>query len=443
MKKTIPRLTLIGLTYFGLGCATAKAAPDCTSAKQPDASPFSLTVGGELRLRGEGWSNFNFDKNQNAVFGLSQLKLHTDIHTGDYLRFYLEGISALSTPRNLPGGQRSIDVDSIDLQNAYLDFKYPFGTPEQENFIQLRPGRQEINLGNQRLVSALAWVNTQRTFDGIRITRNWHGMKWDGIYAQVVKVSPWALNASSPKNNLYGLYGTMSPFDEVTADMYWLGVHNDQAVFQKVTGQEDRQTLGTRWVAKGPWDLDAEFEGAWQFGRFAQQWINAGFGSLDVNYKPQAIATWGQPQLNLGLNYASGDQSATDQNLNTFNQLYPLAHAYYSINDVLGRQNASSIHLGLAFTPLEKLKLKLKLHQFFRSSSQDDLYTVSGSLFRASQNNDQLNIGLAFDGILSYALSANLSTELGYSQFIPGAFIAETGTAETLHFVYLSSTYHF
>ena len=75
-----------------------------------DDGNFWMSFGGQIRFRFEGWNNFNFDKEFDDTFFLTRLRLHTDIHTGKYLRFFAEMKSAFSTDRDLPGGRRTLDV---------------------------------------------------------------------------------------------------------------------------------------------------------------------------------------------------------------------------------------------------------------------------------------------------------------------------------------------
>ncbi|MFQ5445246.1 MAG: alginate export family protein, partial [Nitrospinales bacterium] len=77
---------------------------------------------------------------------------------------FVEGKSALSEGRDLPGGRRTIDVDTIALQQAFIDFR--FHLPRQTT-LTLRPGRQALGFGKERLVSILPWGNTLRAWDGI------------------------------------------------------------------------------------------------------------------------------------------------------------------------------------------------------------------------------------------------------------------------------------
>src|SRR5690242_2311358 len=88
-----------------------------------------VSFGGQLRERVEGWDQFNFGAPAGAAhndsFLLSRLFLHTDLHLGEHVRFFIQEKSAFSTHRDLLGGRRTQDADELDLQNAFLDLSLP------------------------------------------------------------------------------------------------------------------------------------------------------------------------------------------------------------------------------------------------------------------------------------------------------------------------------
>jgi len=56
-------------------------------------------------------------------------------------------------------------ADNLDLHQGYLELG--FGEDGQ---ITAKVGRQETNLGGQRLVGAVGWTPQGRSFDGVRVT---------------------------------------------------------------------------------------------------------------------------------------------------------------------------------------------------------------------------------------------------------------------------------
>ena len=115
-----------------------------------------VSFGGSTRLRMESWSNFTFGdtSESNDVFVLWRALLHADFHIGENVRAFIQGKIAQSSSRSLPGGRRVLDVDSIDLEQAFVDFTFPFG---EDVSLKVRGPRQAFSFGKQRLVSPLSW----------------------------------------------------------------------------------------------------------------------------------------------------------------------------------------------------------------------------------------------------------------------------------------------
>lgn len=419
-----------------------------------------LSFGSQLRLRGEGWSNFGFastannkegDPSRDGAFGIGWLRTHADLHLWDYFRFYAEVKNSLATPRNLPGGVRSIDMDSFNIQNLFIDLKMPFGSG---NYVLLRPGRQEIDLGKQRLISSLPWVNSRRTFDGVSAIGKVGPFKSHAFYAQLVagdnlKTDPFGLqlntsnllNSNSANTFIYGLYNNKK-FKGLglDSDLYWLGIHKDKTKFGSNEGAEDRQTIGARLGGKLPMNLDYDLEGGYQFGQFSDQSISAFFVASQLGHKFNVPTN---PRLYVGFDYASGDTDPNDKTLGTFNQYLPLAHAYHGFADAFGRSNIIDFSGGLSLKPFKPLLIKLDAHYLMRASATDAMYGVTGAASRAGDAGSTLPLGIEFDLTAKYKLGRHSALQFGLSHLIPGSFIGESGQSNGITFAYLQSIYTF
>ncbi len=126
-----------------------------------------LDLGGEYRtryhhennLRGQGLTG------QDDQFWLTRLRLFANYRMTKNVRLYGEYLYADSGGETLT--PRLIEENRGEAQNLFAEV----------NLIEVddwrassRVGRQELLLGDQRLVAPLDWANTRRTFDGIRTT---------------------------------------------------------------------------------------------------------------------------------------------------------------------------------------------------------------------------------------------------------------------------------
>ena len=57
------------------------------------------------------------------------------------------------------------DVNHTDMLNLFADVKM---ATIKDGPAYIRVGRQELLYGSQRLISTLDWVNTRRTFQGVK-----------------------------------------------------------------------------------------------------------------------------------------------------------------------------------------------------------------------------------------------------------------------------------
>ncbi len=399
-----------------------------------------LSIGGQARGRLESWSNFGFGGagSRDDTFGLLRLRFHGDLIAGRHFRFFAEGKSALATSRDLPGGLRTLDVDTIALQNAFLDFSVPF----QEGSFTVRTGRQELQFGKQRLVSPLDWANTRRTFDGFRGILKQGNWRVDGFWTRFVRTQKYSFNQNDSGSDLFGLYAIGKLPAKLAVDFYWLGLDRNQNVWGGVSGEELRHSIGARLdgpISDTP--LDFDLETAYQFGDHASRDIRAFMFASQMGYRLSDLP--GAPRLTFGFDYASGDEDPLDARVNTFNQLFPLAHAYFGFIDIVGRQNIIALTPGLSLKPLNPLTLRFDLHFFWRADLNDAFYHAGGGIVRPGNPLLSRRLGSEMDWTLQYRMNRHTVVTGGYSHFFPGPFIKESGPAEGIHFAYMMIQYTF
>jgi hypothetical protein len=229
-------------------------------------------------------------------------------------------------------------------------------------------------------------------------------------------------------------------------DTYLLYLDKFAATFAQGTGIEERWTAGARLYAT-PKPFDFDVEGAIQFGEFGDGDIFAYMIAAEVGYTLTETAL--TPRLYLGFDLASGDDDPNDGDLETFNQLFPLGHAYFGYIDVIGRQNIIDLHPGVELTFLEnksyakKLSLRSDYHVFWRQSDDDALYGVQGQIQRADGGSDERFVGSEVDLLLNWQVDRHLAAYLGYSHFFAGDFIEDTGPGEDIDFLYAAVLYTF
>jgi hypothetical protein len=400
------------------------------------------SFGGQLRYRFESFENFGFIPANDDEYSLLRARFHTDLHVGEQVRIFVEIKSAIANSRDLPGGRRALDVDSIDLQNAFVDWVLPTGDDVD---LTLRAGRQELLFGKQRLISPLDWANTRRTWDGVSAIAKIDQWTITPFYTQYAPVQKYDFNSADAQTVFYGIYADgQFPDTPFKLDLYFLGLDlDDPQAYNGTTGSEERYTLGARIhgkIADTAWDYDVE--AAYQFGEVGSADVQAYMLGSEVGFKLAEAPT--PARLFVGLDVASGDDSAGGD-VETFNQLFPLGHAYLGFIDAIGRQNIIDVSLGISVSPIEKLTVILAGHQFWRHDTSDAVYNASGGVLRAGGLSNEREVGTEIDLLIKYAFDSHLMLIGGYSHFFAGDFIDEATPAasDDIDFFYFSAQYTF
>jgi Alginate export len=409
--------------------------------KLNDSGSAWVSFGGRGEARFESWNNFNFGAppaaNHNDTFVLSRLLVHGDLHLGERFRLYAEGKTAQSTDRDLVGGRRTLDMDTLDLQQLFVDVVIPTG---DDSKLVLRPGRQMLLYGAQRIVSPLPWGNTLRTWDGA--TAAWISGPWTvtGLFTAFVPVDKTDFNQRDDDELLYGVYARRAAAKTEGLELYALGSTRENVTFNGTTGDSDRYTFGLRdWGPIGK-VFDYEFEGALQYGEVGSHNVQAGFASAELGWKPDGAA-W-SPRYFLGLDYATGDDS-TGGSVQTFDQLYPLGHAYFGFIDAIGRQNVAATTLGGTWKPAPKTGLRLTGQSFWLADTNDAIYNAGGGITRAPGSFDHNHIGYEVDLLATQSFGLHLEGYTGYSHFFAGQALSDSGPDDDVDFFYLGLKYTF
>ncbi len=407
------------------------------------------SLGGSLRFRYEAWDNFNFGAPPGVThddgFLLTRLRAHADVHVGEDFRAFVEFKGAYCGDRRLVGGRRTLDSDTADLQQAFVDIRLKH---DEDWSITLRPGRQMLSFGKERLISPLAWSNTLRTWDGVSAVIEGKDITITGFFTWFAPVQRYSFNDGDLDFQLYGAYLTGKWGDSggeapwlTGYDLYLIGVSNDEITFNGTSGHEDRVTLGVRvWGNLGDSPFDYDMEAAWQLGEVGSGDVNAYMLGAELGYS-LAETAW-NPRLHLGLDIASGDHK-NGGDVQTFNQLFPLGHAYLGYIDTIGRQNILDLSAGATCTPVEKLKTKATWHQFWLMDDNDALYNAGGGVVRPGGATGSTSVGSELDITVEYPVDAHLKLLFGYSHFFDGSVLEQSGTHDDIDFAYAQAEYTF
>jgi len=408
-----------------LACALLAIAPPPAALRAQESG---VRFGGEVRVRHElerPVTTGSFDQ-----FTLLRTRLGV-------LAALTEGARALiqfQDSRVFGEESNTFDAaaDVLDLHQGYLELV----RPALGRQVTLRAGRQEMILGNERLVGAVGWSNTGRSFDGARLdVAAPEGGTSFGLFAATVAERGERFGGAVEDNDhlFAGLTAAGGPLEA------WV-LHDRAATYRSFTGV-DRTTLGARADVALGGAFNAWLEGAYQAGNQVQgvaldQDIGAWFAGGRLGWDAAAGALAG---LAAGVDYLSGDDDPLDERYGAFNTLYATNHKWYGYLDLFVDPAARTADRGLIDAVASgrlgivgEHTLQVDVHRFWTAAEQ------SGAEARA--------LGWELDLTLPVPLGPTHGLLLGYSAFRNGAAAPLAGLGdrgETWHFGYLQATVAF
>ena len=327
-------------------------------------------------------------------------------------------------------------MDTFEVQQAFLDYTIDLG---DSSSITLRPGRQELLFGKQRIVSPLPWGNTLRHWQGVSTIIDVQDWNINAFYTEFLPVDKTQPNTTQDIE-FWGAYAT-TPLASgaLTFDAYGLNLRRPGASFNGTFGVEDRWTLGARLGGQPTGgNLDFDVESAYQLGQVGEQDISAYMLASELGYRFASVA-W-KPRVWVGADIASGDDGAGGK-LGTFNQLFPLGHAYLGYADMVGRQNSVDLSVGLALSLRTNLSLAVSMHSFRLENESDAFYSAGGGVVVPGGTSDSKDLGEELDLTLKFNAQRHASLLVGYSHFYAGEVLADAGSKNDIDFVYVSLQY--
>jgi Alginate export len=391
-----------------------------------------VTVGAELRLRYEGFENNTWGQEPAPDDGYLWYRALpvVDLHLGPHVRLFGQLIAAWAEGKE--PAPSPVDETGVDLLQGFADVTLPLGHANAS--FTLRPGRQMLSYGSERLIGIRYGPNVLRTFDGVKGFLQAGGWRVDGFYARPVAPRRGAFDDEADDSiSVWSLYATRGlPIGQGTGlDLYYIGYHNDAAAFNQGMGRERRHTVGARLFGQVQgWDWDGE--AIYQFGEFADGHIGAWSVASSTGYTFANAPL--KPRLGLKANIISGDNNLDGRDLQTFNPLFPKGK-YFGELALLGPQNLISLHSTVDLQLGGGWSFNGAVVLYWRESTGDGIYDIGGNLIRGDGGSDARFIGTQAEVVLTYEHSRNLDAMLSYSQFYAGTYIKDTGPSKTVHFV--------
>ena len=324
------------------------------------------------------------------------------------------------------GNAAAAPAEALELHQGYVELSAPWRGVRAA----ARVGRQEIALGNERLVGAVGWSNVGRSFDGARILLAPEGAKpgaerWTAsAFAATIeergpRFGPGGAAVNAPDHAVAGLFAARALAAGAAVEA--TALYDAGGRYRGYT-DANRATLDLRLRAPRLLGLSAELEGALQAGRQRD-------AADTANVRAQDVRAWlvgarlGTPTVPtrraaaaVGVDVLSGDATPHDGRYGAFSTAYATNHPFYGLMDVIGDPAATTRERGLvdalataSVTLTRALALRGELHRFALAAG------------------DGRDLGWEGDVTLPLRLTPAAGMELGYSAFRSGRDAAAVG----------------
>ena len=395
-----------------------------------------LSLGIELRLRYESYQDNQWGQGPQDSGGYlwARVMPYADLHIGEGFRAFGQLIAAFEWWDD--AGIRPPDEDRLDVLQAFFEVQIPIGQGET---LTVRPGRQIMRYGSERLLGTRYRANVPLPFDaalGAFDTR-------PVARRRVLRAGPSRSTAASgtirpTRRRRCGPFTRHRLLPSIGKgagiDAYYIGYSDEGARFAQGPGEELRHSLGVRLFGEKhhfDWDVEA----CYQFGRYE---MSGGDGVISAfSVKSNIGYTFDRPlrpRLGLKVNVISGDDDPGDPDLQTFNSLFP-QRKYFGEMGLLGPYNLIDVHPSLRLQLTKKTTVDLASVLYWRYSTNDGIYNTGGNVVRPGFNSDARYRRDAIGSGLTYKFSRELEVSATYELFLPGPFIEDSGPDEVVHFV--------
>lgn len=407
------------------------------------AQEIKFNLSGSYRMRGEIQNDYSIKKYATGVlddFVLSRLRADFDLRLFEKLNIHLQVQDAralgFSIPdEQLPGNNPVRDYMDINQLNISYD----------NDLIKFKIGRQQLSYRDSRVFGPGNWGNKGRyVWDAGVLTLNTEYVKSDFIVGRYVFHDPdiWPnkfLNDQVP--TAYALYNTVKklPFD---LDVFYVLKKDDRGITKGESGLGNLTSHSIGFWLNGNYNLWQYCTMlAEQFGEYGSDKINSLglFLSLGYNFE----ISW-KPNIELQYTYGSGDKNPSDGKNNTFDGIFGGADSkLYGWMNMFFWKNLTEYRVNFTLNPEEDFSLRAEYHYFTLSEAKDAWYFPGNAQRRDKKGKSGTELGHEIDFSTKKKLFTFLEVQAGYSFFIPGEFVKNTGDSPFADWYFLEATFYF
>lgn len=399
---------------------------------------WSLTLSGEFRLRPEGLRIRETAARPGTIdnYLLQRYIVGADLRFGRRARFYTDVQSGIIN--GVLRSPRPTDRNQLDVHQAFLEVRQPVRENDQMTFIV---GRQELEIGSSRLISASPGLNVKRSFDGVTFGYRTPTWRVAAAAAGLVGLESGVFDdRADPEQLMWGIAasrpGPVLARSELGA--YYLGIDKPQSIYVQGLGQEERHTVGVKWSGASA-RIDLNYDVLFQWGSFAGAPVRAWALATETGYR--FSASW-RPRLSFRVDVASGDSDAAQSTLQSFNPLFP-GNSYSGAVGLLGPTNLTDATPALTVTPRSNLTIGFEAPSYWRTSTGDGVYSTDQRVLFGSKAGTGKYVGTNPGILVVWQATRHIQLQGVITRLLPGRFLDDTFVSAGLGFYSVTARYRF
>ncbi len=341
-----------------------------------------------------------------------------------------EGITAIFEAQDVriwgSEGSTTAVTGGVDLKRGEVILRDVFDAP-----VDLEVGRFVLVYGDQRLIGGLEWFDQGRTYDGFRV--HIHPGEWFvDLFATRIRETV----LTNDDQDLFGVYAGTNRKEGLNIEGYLLGFRDQlELMGERGLGHTLYATVGTRVHGRsGGFDYGAEL--AYQFGEVRGDDLSAYAVSAHAGWTADCDA---KPRIGVEVNYASGNENASDGDTEQFQVLFPTNHLHYGYADLAAWSNLFNIRVAGSIQPHDAVSVSLDYHYLRLADADGGWINAGGGLIRPGTSGNDRHLGDEVDLTVTWRPYEHLTVLAGWSHFFAGGFVRDTGGGGDLDFVYLQS----
>ena len=142
-------------------------------------------------------------------------------------------------------------------------------------------------------------------------------------------------------------------------------------------------------------------------------------------------------------NFGTGDTDPDDGLHQTFDNQYPLNHAYYGYMDFFSLQNMHNIEVVTKTKLFKALSARIAYQSFWLQQEDTDAwYNAGGGVVRQATGNVSPYVGSEIDVTLGMKLmQGKFTVNAGYGHFFADDYVRQTGSRRDADFVFMQTKF--